>query len=123
MVALNLKSYEGQARASVALAVVGGVCALGALYFIGSAFDRELFAVVYDPKSKRLPAIGGSLLLALASGVAGFFMGLNGAGQKRNKQPQLSWTGFFLNAAVLTVALSAGVFFYFTKYAMIQRAG
>ncbi|TWT44802.1 hypothetical protein RAS1_12200 [Phycisphaerae bacterium RAS1] len=120
--ALNLKSYEGQARASVGLAIAGALFAVCGAYFIVSAFDRDLFAVVYDPKSKRLPAIGGCLLLSLAAGAAGFFLGLNGAGQKRNKQPQLSWTGFFLNAAVLTLALSAGVFFYFTKYAMMPKA-
>lgn len=117
-VAFNLKSYESQAKLSVFLAVLGGLAALGVIGLMGRNFDRGSFFVNYNPRGLWLPVLGAGLLVGLAAGVVGFFVGLHSAGQRRNPRSALSWKGFFLNAAVIIVMLCAGIFFYFTRNAV-----
>ena len=117
-VALKLKTYEGQARASVIMAVLGGVAAVSVIYLLGKRFDTESFYVTYGQGSLFLPAFAGTLLFGLAAGATGFIVALNSAGRRRNTDSKLSWQGFFLNALVLTIILSAGVFFFFTRNAV-----
>jgi len=113
--ALKLKTYEGQARLSLTLAVVGAVSAVGALAVILQKFDWENMWITYDPRGKRILALGAALGLALLTSAAGFFIGLNSAGQKRNTKERLAWLGFFISAGVIVIAMSTAVFFYFTR--------
>lgn len=110
---LNLKSYETQARFSVGLALAGGLCAVAAAVLMMQRFDAERFEIIMG--SNRFLAIMGVIGLGVLVGIVGFFMGLSGAGEKRNKASQLSWTGFFLSAGVLSLTLCLLVFCYFTK--------
>lgn len=118
---LNLRSYETQARLSVALAIAGGLGALGGAFGVLYHFSWDHFLLSYDPRGARLPMIGGALFVALAASVAGFCVGLNSAGQRRNKQSRLSWIGFFMNAAVLALALMIAFFFLFTRNPIRQE--
>ena len=117
------KNYEKQAKLSVILAIIGGVCTLAGAFFILQRFSLENFWVAYNPKSPRLMMIGGALFLGLAFAGIGFFVAHNSAGQRLNKQNKLSWTGFFLSAAVVTLAMCCGVFFYLTRYAFEPMTG
>lgn len=114
--AFNLRNYENQAKFSIGLAAAGGVFLLGALATIIKVFDWSNFWLPYKPTAKRIIIIGIGLLVALAAGVVGFFVALNSAGQKRNKLSRLSWTAFFLNAALLTLSLTTALFCFLTKY-------
>ena len=117
-------TYEDQAKLSVVLAVVGGVCVLASTVFILQRFDFRNFWIVYNPRSLRLFAIGIPLAAAMGASGIGFLIGLNSAGQRLNKKNKLSWTGFFLNATVITLALCCGIFFWLAKYAIpIKPAG
>jgi hypothetical protein len=109
------KSYEDQAKLSVGLAILGGLAALGVLILMCRNFDAASFYVTYNRKSLWLPLLAGGLLVGLGAGTVGFLVGLNSAGQRRNKRSGLSWQGFFLNALVLTVVLAAAIFFVFTR--------
>lgn len=111
--AFNLKTYEGQAKASVILAVISLLCSITAAVGILQRFSFEQFEIIL--KSKRFAMIMAVIGVAVIAGAIGFFMGLSGAGEKRNKASQLSWMGFFLNAGVITLALSLLAFFYLTK--------
>ncbi|MBU0639034.1 MAG: hypothetical protein KKB50_09235 [Planctomycetes bacterium] len=117
-VVFKLKTYESQAKLSVVLAIAGGLGAIAAAVLILQNFDPQNFWVRYNPKGLRPIAIGGALFVALVSAAVGLFVGLNSAGQRRNKNSKLSWTGFFMSAAALALAMSEGVFFYLTKYAV-----
>jgi hypothetical protein len=119
-VSFNLKSYEDQAKLSMGLAVLGGVVVLGVIVLLGRNFDRVAFFVNYNPKGIWLPLVGAGILLSLLAGTVGFFIGLNSAGQRRNARSALSWKGFFLNALVIIVTLSTGIFFYFTRNAILK---
>jgi hypothetical protein len=110
------QSYEQQATISLALAVIGGLCALVGTAAILQNFQWENFWTLYNPRSLRQAAILGPLLLACACGAAGFLFGFNSAGQRLNKKNGRSWAGFFLNAVVLALAMSAGIFFWITRY-------
>ena len=110
--------YERQAKASVILAAAGAVFMLAGAFFVLDAFDWENRWVAYNPQTLRFPAIAGALLLGLAGGTGGFFVGLNSAGQRLNKKSKLSWMGFFVGAAVIALSLSCAAFFYLTKYAI-----
>lgn len=109
-------TYEKQARLSIYLAAVGGAATLGVLYLLGRNFKD--FWIVYNPHSKWLPMLGGTIFIGLLAGVIGLFVGFNSAGQRRNTLSRLSWTGFFLSALVVVLILSASIFFFFTRYAV-----
>ncbi|MFH1748590.1 MAG: hypothetical protein ABIG44_16265 [Planctomycetota bacterium] len=110
--------YEIQAKLSFILAIVGGVCTLAGVALVLQRFDFENFQVNYNPRTPRMMAIGGALGLGLLASGLGFLLGLISAGQRLNKRNKLSWTGFFVNASVITLALSCGIFFYLTRFAM-----
>ena len=116
-------TYEKQAKLSVILAVVGGAATLAAAAAILQAFDWENFWTAYNPRAKRILAIAAALIIGVVAGGAGLLLGWNSAEQRLNTQNKLSWTGFFLNAAVITLTLSCGVFFVLTRYAIEQKPG
>ncbi len=110
-------TLENQAKLSVILAVVGGVGALAAVVLLGKNFtDLSTFWVRYNPKGKWLPMLAACLFLALGAGGAGFFIGLNSAGERRNTRSRLAWIGFFASAGVLMLAVCAAIFFYFARH-------
>lgn len=113
--AFNLRTYEAQAKLSVALAVLGGAAAVVIAGMIIRNFDAAAFYVTYNAKGPWLLIVALGLMVGLGAATAGFFIGLNSAGQKRNKLSALAWQGFFLNALVLVVLLGAAVFVYFTR--------
>jgi hypothetical protein len=115
---LSWKTYEDQARLSVILAILSMLAGLAAVGLILRNLDAELFFVNFRKSGLFLPIMGLGLLVALGAGAGGFFLGLHTAGQSRNKATNLSWLGFFGSAASLTIALSAGVFFFFTRNAI-----
>lgn len=119
--AFNLKSYEDQAKLSVGLAGLGGLAALGVIWLMARNFDRVAFFVNYNPRGMWLPVLGVGLLVGLGAGIVGFFVGLHSAGQRRNPRSALSWKGFFLNALIVIVMLSAGIFFFFTRNALVVK--
>jgi hypothetical protein len=116
-VAAKRNPYELQAVSSVILGVVGGLCTLAGLFFVLQKFDFTSLVVIYSPRSMRLPAIAGTLFVGLIAGGVGLLLGFLSAGERLNKRSRLSWTGFFLSAAVVALALSCGIFFWITKFA------
>jgi hypothetical protein len=116
--AMNLKSYEGQAKVSMYLGVLGVLGVLGAIVLLARNFSRENFWIAYRGSSMWLPLLLLAMLVAVGAGVVGFFLSLHSAGQRRNTRSDLSWRAFFLNALVITLALSVGVFFWITRYPM-----
>ncbi len=109
----KLNTYEKQARLSVRLAGVGGAATLAVLILLGRNYHESW--VNYSPHGKWFLAFGGALFVGLVTGLIGFFVGLNSAGQRRNTLSRLSWTGFFLSALVITLIVSAAIFFFFTR--------
>jgi len=122
-VALNLKTYEGQTILSTALAVLGAVASVATWGLLVRRFDRTAFYVSFNFGGALQPVLGLGLLVGLGAGVIGFFMALNSAGQKRNTRSALAWKSFFLNALVITLALSAVVFFFFTRNPVSLKDG
>jgi len=120
---LKVKTYEDQAKLSVILAIVGALATVGAVGLMLRNFDATGFFVSYRSNGPWLPIVGAGLLVGLGAGVGGFFIALNSAGQRRNKRSALSWQAFFLNALVVTVVLSACIFFYFTRNAVDVQPG
>lgn len=112
---MNLKTYEGQARLSISLAIVASVFALAAGFLILQNFRTKEFATFYNPNSLRQPLVLATVGFSVLCGSIGLFLGISSAEQRRNTKPKLSWTGFFFSAAAVTLALSLGIFFWSTK--------
>lgn len=112
--ALSLKTYEDQARFSVLLGAVASVAVIAAIAMILQRFDWTAFMIPMKSKLRLVGVLAAIGVAGILSAI-GFFVSLNTAGQKRNKNQSLSWTGFFFNAAVLTVAACLGIVFMMTK--------
>lgn len=113
--AFDLKSYENQAKLSVFLGFFSLAAAIGVVAMLGRNFSAEHFYVTYSSSGLWFPMLGAGMGLGLLAGAVGFFVGLNSAGQRRNNRSSLSWQGFFLNAGVITILMSAAIFFFFTR--------
>lgn len=113
--ALNLRKYENQAVFSVAMAVVGAVCALASALIVLKRFNWEHFTLTYNRSGKLVIIFAASMLLAMGASAIGFGMGFNSAGQKRNTKSRLSWLGFFLSAGAIALALIVAIFFAITR--------
>ncbi len=111
----GLSSYEGQAKLSVIFGLVAGVAALALVFFVMQRFNFESMRVEYGAGSSRKFLIVGAAFISLAVAFMGAMAGYNSAGQRRNSTPKLSWMGFFLNSAVLLVALCMFVFWYLAR--------
>jgi prepilin signal peptidase PulO-like enzyme (type II secretory pathway) len=120
-VAFKLKTYEGQAKVSVLLAVLGGLALVGVLALICRNFDLATWFTTYNPNGFWLPILGVGLLAALAASTIGFFVGLHSAGQRRNTRSALAWLGFFVNALIITAALSSAALFVFTRNPIVPK--
>ena len=107
-------TYEQQAKLSVTLAGVAGVCMLALLGLLLQKFNFSEFEIVMRSGGTRFLAILGSSLVASVCAAAGVFIGLNSV-HRLNKKTQLSWAGFFANAAILGITLSVFIVFWLTK--------
>lgn len=121
--ALKLSSYEGQAKLSVALGVIGGLAALAVVALVFRNFEATSFYVTYNPKGAWLPLVGLGMAVGMGAGGIGFFMALNSAGQRRNPLSALAWQAFFLNAVVLTVVIATAILLVFTRNPIDVRPG
>jgi len=113
MAKFSLRRYETQARASVVigLASVASLLVLIALFLRNIAWSET--TIVYGNPAYRL-TIYGAAFITMCLATFGFGFGFNSAGQRRNDKPQLSWTGFFISAAVLCLTIVL-LFFFQTR--------
>ncbi len=113
--AAKANAHEKQAMLSVAAGAVGMVATLAAIAIIFRNFKWAEFSVVMAQQGKAYPLAMAAILVACLAGAVGFLTGFNSAGQRRNSKSNLSWAGFFLSAAVLTLAMSTFLIFWFSK--------
>jgi uncharacterized membrane protein len=107
--------YEMQAKLSLILAAIGGVCALALAVCVFYHFNLEEFTAYYKTGTLRFMVILGSTALGIVASAIGFFVALNSAGRKRNRLSSLAWTAFFVNAVAGTVTVCVFVIFWFAK--------
>ena len=105
MAKLSLRRYEDQARISVYLSIAALVFVAALAVLILQHLVVKEKVIPYNPKSLRMPLVYAFGLTALGLGAAGFGLGLNSAGQRRNDKPTHSWIGFFLGAGAITLSL------------------
>ncbi|RMF77113.1 MAG: hypothetical protein D6744_11640 [Planctomycetota bacterium] len=118
--AAKINQYERQARISLIMAAIGGLFALFLIFAVFQNFHLENFEIPYSNKGYRLYAILAAIAVTGLTTATGFFTGFNSAGHKRNKLSHLSWAGFFLNAAIATIALCVFVFFWLAKEQVVM---
>jgi len=117
-VRFDLRAAETHSRLSVACGVLSGLAALFALWMLARNYEASAKFVYYSQSGLWLPVFLVAILLGLGFGGVGFLLGLTSAAKRRNTLTGLSWVGFFLSAGTVTLTLSAGVFFYFTRNAV-----
>lgn len=115
MASMKVNTYEKQAMYSMACACVAILAALATVALIVRNLDFETWTLSMPrtgPSFKlMLVGVAGACLL----GTVGFFVGFSSAGHSRNKRSGLSWLGFFLSAAAVSLGMSAFIFYYFTR--------
>lgn len=115
MAAAKLNTYEKQAMYSIVCACVALAAALGTLALIYLKLDKEAWTVYMPRNGRAFPVMLVGVAAACLVGTIGFFVGFSSAGHSRNKWSGLSWLGFFLSAAAISLGLSAFIFYYFTR--------
>ena len=115
-------TYEKQGKLGISLGVLALLAALAVGGLLARNYKPEIRQIVYGQGSNYILLIIGGLGVALLAAGAGFMLGFNSAGQKRNTQPRLSWTAFFLNAAVIALTLSLALVFYLMKFELIKQS-
>lgn len=106
--------FEQQARSSLILGAVALFLAVAQAGAVFTAFRFDDFEIPMKSGGMRFLSILGCTALAVVCGVVGAYLAFESV-HKRNKNPSLSWAGFFLNTGALTVCLSVFMFFWFTK--------
>ncbi len=104
MAKFSLRRYDTQARVSVivSLASIVSLMALVVLLCRNLAWSERV--IFYGNPAARL-VVYGAAFMTMVLAASGFGLGLNSAGQRRNDKPQLSWTGFFIGAAILCLTV------------------
>jgi hypothetical protein len=100
----SLRRFEDQARASVALGIVACVSLIFQAGMVFRHIDWGQKVILYGSSSRRY-LVMMTAALSILIGIAALGLGLNSAGQRRNEKPKLSWTGFFLGAGVICLAI------------------
>lgn len=113
--AAKVNVQESQAVWSVILAAVAGLSFLAAAGMILPAFRWEHFEIVMRAGGTRFFAILGAIGVAGGASFIGAIIAFNSAGHRRNKKSGLSWTGFFVNAGIMTITLCLFVVFWLAK--------
>ena len=103
MAGFSLRRYDHQAVASVVMSGAAVLSALALALLVFRNVDTTDFVIYYGRTRRLLVLIAGAATMLL--GAAGFGLGLNSAGQRRNDRQQMSWLGFFTGAAVLCIAV------------------
>jgi len=100
----SLRRYDTQARVSVivSLASIASLMVLAYLLCRNLVWSERV--IFYGNPTYKLIVYGAAFVTMLLA-ASGFGFGLNSAGQRRNDKPQLSWTGFFVGAAVLCLTV------------------
>lgn len=108
-------SFERQASFSVGLGIVSVVGVIGMAVLLAKNYQPEVGQIEYGSTGNFFIAFIGAVGLALVTGLTGILLGFHSAGQKKNSNSKLSWTGFFVNAVAITLALSFFVIFWLLK--------
>lgn len=112
MAKFSLRRFETQAQVSVLLSLLSFLPLASLTFFIVRRFDFKEFIFYYAGPGRMGVLISAACTLLLAT--AGFGLGLNSAGQRRNDKQRLSWLGFFIGAVVLALTV-VGVFLFVTR--------
>lgn len=115
-------TFERQASLSVMLGIISAVGALGMAVLLAKNYNADIGQIVYGSTGKFFLIFLAAVGLALATGTAGALLGFHSAGQKKNSNSKLSWTGFFVSAIAITMALSAFVVFWLLKFSVNTEA-
>lgn len=118
MAKFSLRRYDTQARASVVISLASVASLLGMVVILIRNFDWTELTIVYGNQAYRLMVFGAAFV-TMCLAAFGFGFGFNSAGQRRNDKPQLSWTGFFISAAVLCLTIVL-LFFFQTRTEFIR---
>lgn len=115
-------TYEKQGKLGITLGIVAAAAALGVAYLLFRNYEPEVARIVYGEGSNYILIVIGGLGVALIAAGAGFLLGFNSAGQKRNTNSRLSWMAFFLNAAMIAFVLSLAMVFFLMRLQLIKQS-
>jgi hypothetical protein len=107
----SLRRYDTQARVGLWLSLLAVLTLAVMIVGIFQHFSTATMTIYYG-QTRKLGVLGLGMVTILLAG-AGFGLGLNSAGQRRNDKAKLSWLGFFLGAAVM--CLTVILLFFFLK--------
>ena len=103
MARFSLSRHDTQAKvgAMISLASCVGLAALA--FLVLRHIDWGQWVITYGKTRFQLTLVVGAITILMAA--IGFGMGWSSAGQRRNDKQSLSWIGFFVGAAVISLAV------------------
>lgn len=110
----SLRRYDVQARYASVLSLSALLPTIGALVLIFRNYHHEVRQIIYGSGS-YVAVLLGCLAVSIALGGLGCLLGWNSAGQRRNDRSGLSWIGFSVGAASLTLDAILLLAFYMLR--------
>lgn len=104
MAKFSLRRFDTQARVSVIVSLASVVSLIAMVLLLLRNFAWSEGVIFYGNPAYKL-IIYGAAFMTMVLAASGFGFGLSSAGQRRNDKPQLSWTGFFIGAAILCLTV------------------
>jgi hypothetical protein len=101
----SLRRHDVQAQVSMVLSIAAVPFLLATAFLVLRNLVLSEKIIPYSSKSLLMPAIYLAAALAGSLATAGFGLGVNSVGQRRNDKPILSWIGFFVGATVMSLVL------------------
>ena len=115
MASRSLRRFDVQAKVSLIISILAGVCFVTLVVLFARNYSSELGAVIYRTGSLFAPLFLVGTAATMLFSTVGLVLGFNSAGQRRNDLQGRSWAGFFLGTAFLAGAIICFALFWLLR--------
>ena len=109
MAKFSFSRPDSQARLSAVLSLLSCVTLAGLVFLMKRHLDWKQMVISYG-RTRGL-IIQATFAVTLLLAASGTYVGWSSVGERRNDKPTLSWLGFFVGAAVISLAFILYWFF------------
>lgn len=112
----SLRRYDVQAKISLYVSCVAGLCAVALLALLLRNYKTESAAITFKANGMFAPLVYMITVVTMLLSGAGAAMGAASAGQQRNTFNKRSWTAFFVGGLSFSATIILFYLFWTCKF-------